>query len=358
MTASLAIVGTGWRSQFILDLAAALPERFEIVGVTSRTRSKSDALAARYGVPAFDTLDELLAHRRPDFLVLSVAGHATPALIGEAHRAGIPVLTETPPAGTIDDLVALWNDVGSAARVQVAEQYHLQPLHAAQIALARSGVLGDVGEARVSISHGYHAVSVMRRLLDVGYDDATITALPAVSWPLVGGPGRGGDPVEETTVENEQVLAQVDFGGRIGVYDWSSAQNRSWIRGPRTLTRGDRGEIDHLEVRYLKDFRTPVQYTLRRVEGGQFTNMEDKFLRGILAGDTYVDTNEFAPARLIDDEIAVARCLVGMADYAAGGEGFYSLAEASQDHYIGLEIMRAHTTGERIRTTRQPWAAA
>jgi hypothetical protein len=86
--------------------------------------------------------------------------------------------------------------------------------------------------------------------------------------------------------------------------------------------------------------------------------MEDKFLRGILAGDTYVDTNEFAPARLIDDEIAVARCLVGMADYAAGGEGFYSLAEASQDHYIGLEIMRAHTTGERIRTTRQPWAAA
>ena len=357
MTTSLAMIGTGWRAQFILDIAAALPERFEIVGVTSRTRSKSDALAARYGVPAFDTLDELLAHRRPDFLVLSVAGHATPALLAEAHRVGIPVLTETPPAGSIDELVALWNDVGRQdARVQVAEQYHLQPLHASQIAIARSGVIGEVGEARVSISHGYHAVSIMRHLLGVGFDDATITALPAVSWPLVGGPGRGGDPIDEKIVTNEQVLAQVDFGGRIGVYDWSSAQNRSWIRGPRTLTRGTRGEIDHLEVRYLEDARTPIQYTLRRVEGGQFTNMEDKFLRGIIAGERYVDTNEFAPARLIDDEIAVARCLVGMAAYAAGGEGFYSLAEASQDHYLGLSIMRAHATGQPVRTTPQAWA--
>jgi len=358
VTASLAIVGTGWRSRFILDVAAALPERFEIAGVVSRTAAKGTALAARYGVPSFGSLDELLAHRRPDFLVLSVARSATPALIAEAHRAGIPVLTETPPADSIDDLVELWASVGEDARVQVAEQYHLQPLHAAQIAIARSGVLGEVGEARVSISHGYHAVSVMRRLLGVGYEDATITALPAVSWPLVGGPGRSGDPVEEKTVTNEQVLAQVDFGGKVGIYDWSSAQNRSWIRGPKTLTRGERGEIDHLEVRYLEDVRTPIQYTLTRVERGQFTNMEDKFLRGILAGQVYVDTNEFAPARLIDDEIAVARCLAGMAEYAAGGEGFYSLAEASQDHYLGLEIMRAHESGRPVRARRQPWATA
>ena len=356
MTTSLAMVGTGWRAQFILDVAAALPERFEILGITSRTRAKSDALAARYGVPAFDTLDELIAHGRPDFLVLSVAAPAFPALITQAHRAGIPVLAETPPAASLEELVDLWHTVGRDARVQVAEQYHLQPLLASQIAIARSGVLGNVGEARVSISHGYHAVSLMRRLLGIGFEDATITALPAVSWQLTGGPGRGGDPVEETLVTNEQVLAQIDFDGRVGIYDWSSAQNRSWIRGTKTLTRGDRGEIDQLEVRYLKDFLTPIQYTLTRVERGQFTNMEDKFLRGILAGETYVDENEFAPARLIDDEIAVARCLAGMADYAAGGEGFYSLAEASQDHYIGMEIMRAHRTGQQIRTVRQPWA--
>lgn len=357
MTTQLAIVGTGWRSQFILDVAAALPDLFEIVGVVSRTAGKGEALAGRYGVRTFGSLDDLLAHARPNFVVLSVAGHATPGLLEQAHLAGIPVLTETPPASGLDDLIGLWKTVGPDARVQVAEQYHLQPLHAAQIAIARSGVLGNVGEARVSISHGYHGVSIMRRLLDIGYEDATITALPAVSWPLIGGPGRGGDPTQETVVTNEQVLAQVDFGGKVGIYDWSSAQNRSWIRGPKTLTRGDRGEIDHLEVRYLEDFRTPIQYTLRRVEGGQFTNMEDKYLRGIIAGESYADTNEFAPARLIDDEIAVARCLVGMARYAAGGEGFYSLAEASQDHYLGLEIMRAHRTGRAIRTTRQEWAA-
>ncbi|MDN3310098.1 Gfo/Idh/MocA family oxidoreductase [Microbacterium oryzae] len=353
---SLAVVGAGWRARFILRVAAALPERFRIAGLVVRDAAAAERMSAEWGAPAFATLDALLAHRRPDFLVLSVPRAAAPELIADAVRRDLPVLTETPPADSLDDLTALFRTVGGEAPVQVAEQYHLQPLIAAQLGIARSGVLGEVRECRVSISHGYHAASVMRRMLGVGFEDAVIAA-SRFDAPLVGGPGRGGDPEREELLTAELTLAHVDFGGRLGVYDWAPQQNRSWIRGTRLLVRGERGEIDGLDVRYLQDARTPMEYRIRRVEAGQFTNLEGHFLRGLTGGGEWLYRNPFAPAPLIDDEIAVAHCLARMAEYVRGGDGWYGLAEAAQDHYLGMAVARAAESGERVRTTRQAWAA-
>ena len=47
------------------------------------------------------------------------------------------------------------------------------------------------------------------------------------------------------------------------------------------------------------------------------------------------------PARLSDDEIAIATCLERMAHYVETGESFYSLSEASQDHYLSTMIAEA-----------------
>ncbi|GAB3597538.1 Gfo/Idh/MocA family protein [Microbacterium tumbae] len=352
---SIAVVGSGWRAEFILRIAAALPDRFEIAGLVVRDPAKAERMSAAWAAPAFPSLTELLAYRHPDFLVLSVPREAAPALIEESVRADVPVLTETPPADALDDLIALHRAVGGA-RVQVAEQYHLQPLISAQIAIARSGVIGDVSECRVSISHGYHAISIMRRMLGVGFEDAEIRSL-RFEAPLVGGPGRGGDPVEERFLTAETTIAHLGFGGRHGVYDWAPAQNRSWVRATRLLARGDRGEIDGREVRYLADFRTPVQYTIRRMDAGHDTNLEGHFLRGLLAGERWVYRNPFIPAGFLDDELAVAECLVRMAEYSRGGDGLYGLAEASQDHYLGMLVDEAAATGEVVRSHRQAWAA-
>jgi len=354
--ATLAVVGAGWRAEYILRVAAALGDRFEIAGLVVRDRAEAERMRQAWGAPVFASLDELHAHRRPDFTVLSVTREAAPELIVHSVRAGVPVLTETPPADTLDDLTALFRAVGADAPVQVAEQYHLQPLIAAQLAVARSGVLGDVRECRVSISHGYHAMSIMRRMLGIGFEDAVITA-SRYTTPLVGGPGRGGDPVSESVLEAEQILAHLDFGDRHGVYDWAPAQNRSWIRRTHLLARGERGEIDGTEVRYLQDFRTPAHYTIRRMDAGQYTNLEGRFLRGLLAGQEWVYRNPFAPVSLMDDEIAVAECLVRMAAFVAGGGGFYGLAEASQDHFLALAVDEAARTGRSVRTTPQIWGA-
>lgn len=41
-------------------------------------------------------------------------------------------------------------------RVQVAEQYLYQPMHAARIAFVKTGKLGDVSQVQVWAAHGCH----------------------------------------------------------------------------------------------------------------------------------------------------------------------------------------------------------
>lgn len=211
-----------------------------------------------------------------------------------------------------------------------------------------------MSQALVAQCHDYHGVSVLRRALGIGAEDATVSA-SSFRYPLLKGPGRDGDPVDEQFVTATQTTARFDFGDRLGVYDFAPEQYFSWIRGNRLLVRGDRGEIDNLEVRYAKDL-SPVFALMRRVMTGEGGNLEGLFLRGLLLGEEWVFTNPFLPARLSDDEIAIAFLLAGMRTTIAGGPDIYSLAEASQDHYLHLLMRQAEQTGEAVRSTRQVWA--
>ena len=195
----------------------------------------------------------------------------------------------------------------------------------------------------------------MRKFLGLNYEDATIRAREFAS-PIITGPGRDGPPAEESISESKQTIAWLDFDGKLGVFDFAGDQYFSWVRTNRLLVRGERGEIHDAEVRYLRDHRTPIEMTFRRVNAGENGNLEGLYMKGVMLGDEWIYRNPCAPASLTDDEIAVATCLTKMAEYAGGGPDFYSVSEASQDHYLGMMIAEAARTGETIRTTHQPWA--
>ena len=97
----------------------------------------------------------------------------------------------------------------------------------------------------------------MRKLLGIGYEDATIEAR-ALTAPLVEGPGRDGPPREERVEESTQTFHWLDFNGKLGFMDFCGEQYFSWVRNNRVLVRGERGEIVNDRVAYLKDFRTPL----------------------------------------------------------------------------------------------------
>jgi len=349
------IIGAGWRSEFYLRIARALPDRFQVAGVVVRSDEKRPAFEKTWSVPAFPTLDDMLAKTSPRFVVTSVSWNANLGFLQDLAERGMPALSETPPAPDLEGLIAVNKLTESGARIQVTEQYWAQPHHAARLALARSGLLGRITQAQISACHGYHGISLMRRFLGIGFESPTITAMQFTS-PLVAGPDRDGRLDEEHIGDSAQDIAWFDFGDRLGVFDFCYDQYFSWVRNERVLIRGERGEIINDRVHYLKDFRTPVALDLDRQMAGLDGNLEGSFFKGIRVGEEWVYRNPFAPASLTGDEIAIATCLAGMDEYVRTGKDVYPLAEASQDHYLNLLYQQAAKEGRPITAERQPWA--
>ena len=159
------IIGSGWRTEFFLRIAQLLPDRFDVAAVLARRPERARELRQVWGVKAVTALPDLLATPEMQFVIVCVSQPAAPAFIEEASAAGFPILTETPPAPTLDGLLQLQKLVAQGARIQVAEQYHLQPMHAARISLVRSGKLGAMQHVNLSVAHGYHGTSLLRLLL-------------------------------------------------------------------------------------------------------------------------------------------------------------------------------------------------
>jgi len=352
---SVAIIGSGWRGEIFLRVLKYFPESYSVAGVISRSEEKRQYLKEKWQVPAYGSLDELLERGTPDFVIIAVAKDQAHRIIADTAGRGLPVLAETPPAPTLEDLIALNRSLPPAAPIQIAEQYHLYPMHRARLSVIGSGILGDVSYAQISVSHGYHGVSLMRRTLGIGFENALISAHTR-DVSILEGPGRGGPPKEEKIIAADHTLAVLDFGEKRGLYDFERNQHRSWIRSSRFLARGDRGEICEDRVRYLKDHLTPVEYDLIRLQAGEYENVEGYFLRGVLGGEEWLYRNTWQ-ASLSDEDLSLAEVLARMVRFAETGESFYSLAEASQDQYLALMIDESAREGKTVETETQCWAA-
>lgn len=351
-----AIVGGGWRTEFYLRIAKALPERFQIGGILIRDQEKGAEIAKKWGIPTFVSLDVMLNATKPSFVLVAVSWDASPAFIRELADRAVPVLAETPPAPDLVGLNELYRLTEGGAKIQVAEQYQFQPLHAARIRLVNSGKLGDISQVQISACHGYHAVSLLRKLLGVGMAQATVRAQRFTSQIVQGPDHLGRLGASEEITESEQIIATLDFDGKVGIYDFSYDQYFSWIRSLRTLINGSRGQIDNMSMKYLKDFQTPIDVEFLRQDAGDYGNLEGWHHKGIIAGDEWVYRNPFIPGRISDDEIAIATCLHKMDEYVNGGPGFYGLDEASQDHYLSLIINEAAASGRTITSEVQRWS--
>jgi hypothetical protein len=349
------IVGSGWRAECYLQVAKLLPELFEICGVVTRSEIKKVELEKKWGIRVFSSADELLAQTIPDFILTAVSKDAGASVIRELTAKGVAVLAETPPANDLKGLIDLYRSVETKAKLQIAEQYHLQPMHLARRSILQSGRLGAINYANVSISQGYHGISLIRKALSIGFENAIINGF-SFELPSIEGPSRNGLPAQEQINFNTNTLAVVNFGKKIGIFEFEKNQHRSWARSQRILLRGVKGEINNNSIKYLKDFRTPIEFDLKRLHAGENENLEGYYLKGIMGGEEWLYRNAFAPARLADEEIALATCLVNMKKYLNDGTEFYNLAEASQDQYLSLMIEESLNKNRALETTTQIWA--
>jgi predicted dehydrogenase len=356
---TFSLIGGGWRAEAFLHIARTLPERFRLERLVVRDATKGRALEQRHGVATYRSLDELLAAGPGDFVVVCIGGDPG-AMIAAVAERGMPVLAETPPSRDEATLRRL-SERGQAEgwRVQIAEQYPFVPLLAAQIALAASGKLGRVQQAHVSVAHGYHGLAVMRRLLGWGLEPVRVRAQRFDST-IAAQPGRTSLPDREGVGEESRRIATlVGDDGRVGIFDFCSSQYADWIRGDRVQVRGERGELADTTVRWMADHRTPLQGELqRRVSGQDISFFEGLGHQTWSLGDVVLQRSPFPGSRLTDDELAIAECLLRMADHVAGGPGFYGLDEACHDAWLEQVIERCVADGTERRVADMPWQAA
>jgi predicted dehydrogenase len=350
-------IGSGWRTAFFLRLAKALPDRLRVTGVVTRTGERGSEVQAEWGVQTFRSVADLLRHERPDFVAASVPWAAMPDAVREVVGHRTPVLAETPPAPDLDGLRSLWTDVGGTGLVQVAEQYRLMPTHAARAAVVREGVIGEPTSVQISSTHLYHAVSLIRGFLGIGFEAAEVNAqqfTAPLADPLTARDGWTGD---DTPRQLATTIATVDFDGRMGLYDFTDNQWWNPLRARRIVIRGSRGELVDERVVRLVDPTTPVESVLVRRQTGIDLNLELLDLKHISFDGRVVYRNPFAGSGLSDDDIAVADILDRTGAWARGeGPPPYPLAEACQDHLISLAIGESLRTGGPVSTSKEAWA--
>jgi len=331
------VVGSGWRSLFYWRIAQALPERFELCAMLCRTEEKAEKMHREYGVPVSTSAEQCIA-LHPDFVVVAVNKASIAAVSTEWLARGFAVLCETPAALEEDALRALWQLHQQGAKLQVAEQYWLYPTLAKRLAAVRSGALGTPQFVRLSVAHGYHAVSLARQFLNAGQQPVRVTGR---SWTekIIETDSRWGAVHNGALVEKTLQQHTLEFaGGGTAFLDFNGVQYHSYLRSTHTSVQGERGELFDDTLRCLDAIGEPVCRLL--------TPLPDPLAAAA------------AQAGLNEDETAIACFLDRMQGYLAGGAEVYPLADALQDAYLALLMERALAAGQPLESTPQPWNTA
>ena len=352
----IGFIGSGWRTQGYWRVVKQVPERFEISGVLFRNPDKAAAFGADHPGLAFTDLGDFLKQPH-DMVFILLPAHAVPPYAEAALSAGFPLMIETPPTWDPEKLTELWEIQRKyGAKIQVAEQYFLQPYHRAVRTLVDRGTLGEVSNLRISMAHDYHGISVMRRLLGKGAADCTITG-QRFGFPVLSHCGRNGLGEGVLRTDGRKTAAFAWDDGKVGFFDFAGAQYFNYFRSRHLNVQGTHGELCDYGVTYWNG-SMPVSARLERQDTGKDSNLEGYFHRGITWNGDMIYESPFAKyteARLTDDEIAMGSLLLGMERMIRTGEEIYPLAEALTDTYLFMKMDEAIRTGSPVHTEKQIW---
>ncbi len=313
---------------------------------------RREYLSQKWNVSVFENLQEAL-DQIPDFIVLCLPIQATMDIMQKSLPNQIPILTETCPATSEEMIQEFWR-ITESKFVQIAEQYQFQPMHAARLSIIESGLLGNVRQVQISVAHGYHAISLIRRYLHLNFEDCGIWGKRFIS-PSIRGPGRNGYPHQEEWIQETQDHIILDFGEKWAVFDFTDEQYFSKIRTSHLLIRGEKGEIADEQVSILQDYHTPLRFHLHRVYEGLDNSLTCPHTEAITGAGQWFYRNPLGTVRLSDEEVAVATVLTRMYDFVNMGKPFYSVNQYCQDQYLALLMELAVKKESQEFTLKQKW---
>lgn len=204
----------------------------------------------------------------------------------------------------------------------------------------------------ISWAHDYHGVSLIRKLLNTGFETAQITG-KNYQFPVTITDSRYGIRTNGDVVTANRARYTFEFeSGKVAFYDFASdVQYRSKIRTRHLTIQGVRDEIDDLNVRSLTSDNQPLLQSFVITE-----DINTLSTYSVNLGNECLYINPLVNARFTDDEIAIASSLLGMQEYVLTDKDFYSFADGCQDTYFFLLMQEAlKQPNISIQTQVQPW---
>jgi predicted dehydrogenase len=174
--ARVALIGLGAVAE--PHLVAYLALGIDIVGVVDPRQERREEIAARYDVPAFDSLNALLCQAKPAIACILTPANTHRPLTEQCAAAGVHVLCEKPMAVTLEDAraMAVACDHARVSFFYGSSYRYLPPLLEARRLIA-AGAIGTV--------------RLMTEQMIGGKGADAFTPLSAAHYPD-GGPGGGG----------------------------------------------------------------------------------------------------------------------------------------------------------------------
>lgn len=315
------IIGGGWRAEFYLRIAKLLPEVFNTSAICVRNKERAEYISKNFNVKVLSSIDEVL--KEPfDFIVNCINKEDITDFSVELADKGYYVLSETP---IIEEPSSLHN----YDKIQVAEQFHLKGTYQAIKRLINEGIIGKINYINISVAHDYHAMSLIRFLLD-DYSKPKVLGSYSFNDNVIRTNGRADKSNKNELNNTTQNIKIFKFKNATAVYDYNTEQYFSPIRKDRILIRGTKGEIENDCVKYLTSENEPVSTDIKLVTSG----LLDGFYNDKITFENKVLFDfSFSKARLSEEETAIAECLIRMSNYITNGEDLYSYKKAYEDYF-------------------------
>jgi len=145
MSLKVAVVGTGFFSQFHYDAWTRLPG-VRLVGAASLDPAGLDTVSQRFGIDdLFDDVATMLDATEPDLLDIAAPPNAHQTLLDAAASRGVHVICQKPLGGDLNTAEAMVEQAEAAGIVfAVHENFRFQPWYREAKQVIESGALGEV----------------------------------------------------------------------------------------------------------------------------------------------------------------------------------------------------------------------
>lgn len=320
---NIVIVGSGWRSLFFVRVIKAMPDKFKLLAML--TRSEETALRVASENDIYVTTNEKeCVNLNPDLVVVATSKTNIVDTAIKWANYGFEVLMET-PAGISEEDFSKFETCNCIDKISVAEQYHRYPIYQAIKSVLETGILGNINDMVMSLCHDYHAVSLMRFFFG-NIDGAKVLFNTEYPINVLETGNRGGVKYDGSLKEYKRSIALLEFSAnRHATYDFSSLLYHTEIANQGLTIRGSLGEYRDGEFVFAQEAEKYI-YCKEKLE----IHYSGSEVEKICFKGKCLWTNPYLNLGFGNDEIAIADLLLDKSKY--------SLDFAIEDARLGLAL--------------------